>query len=84
MLGSGGTGGRPWLLFPREEETEESEFLRNNEIDLFVAGVRLECCDFAAESVVPADVLECTDSASTSVPRRFRSGASIQFDVSPL
>jgi hypothetical protein len=85
VLGSGGTGGRPWPLFPRDEDdTDESELLRSNEIDLLVAGVRFECCDFAAESVVPAEVLERMDTASTSVPRRFRSGVEAQFNASPL
>lgn len=85
MPGSGGTGGRPWLLFPRDEEdTEENEVLRSNETDLLVAGVRFECCDFAAEIVVPAEVLERMESASTSVPRRFRSGVKVQVEPSPL
>ena len=83
--GSGGTGGKPWLLFPREEDDiEENEVFRSNETDLFGAGVRFECCDFAAESVVPTEVLERIDSASASAPRRFRSGVKVQFEPSPL
>jgi hypothetical protein len=84
--GRGGTGCRPWLLFARDDK-DEREFLRNNDTDLLVPGVvRIltpECCDFAAESVVPADVLERIDRASTSAPRRFRSGIRDQLGPSP-
>lgn len=84
--GRGGTGCRPWLLFARDDK-DEREFLRNNDTDLLVPGVvrvlMPECCDFAAESVVPADVLERIDRASTSAPRRLRSGIRDQVGPSP-
>lgn len=68
------------------DDTEESEFLRKIATDLLAPGVVRnlipECWDFAAESVVPTEVLDRIDVASTSVPRRLRSGVRVQVELS--
>lgn len=79
-------GGSPLATLLARDETEDSELLRRMATDLLAPGtVRnlvLEAWDFAAERLVPAEVLDRIDRASKSRKCRFRSGVEAQVDDS--
>lgn len=79
-------GGRPLATLLARDETEDSELLRRIATVLLAPGtVRslvLDAWDFAAERLVPAEVLERIDRASKSRKCRFRSGVDVQVDAS--